>query len=53
MEKRPEAVQFIVTIGVDNAISIHNEDASMGYGWGPGTTVATEIIEALEDEGLI
>jgi hypothetical protein len=53
LPKRSEPVQFTITIGVDDTVSIHNEDASMGIGFGPGTLVGAEIIEMLEDEGMI
>lgn len=44
--------EFTVIVGENGAVSIQNEDASKGYGWGPGTLVATEIIEALNGEGM-
>lgn len=53
MTKRENPVQFILTIGVDNTISVQTENGDKGFGWGPGTTVAEEIIETLEDERML
>lgn len=55
LPKRERVIQFTLTVGVDNTITIGEtpDFDSKAIGFGPGTLVGAEIIELLEDEGMI
>lgn len=52
MSDRDETFEFTCTISPDGTVVIQTKDGSNGYGWGPKTTVAEEIVETLDDVGM-